>query len=262
MVPEEAVQVTAVLVAVPWTVAEKKSVALTARVAEAGETVTEFTTGFDGGGLDGGGLDEVGGGFDVGATPVAERVTTVGVSLALLTRARLPVTVPVRSGSESDGKSFRGAGGESGGQLETGQTEAAAGDGDLMNGERAGAGVAGGDGLRRAAADRSGDGDGIRRDGEFCVRRGRRGARVRADSADATSELKGHSDEAEYEHEERASVRTWKIQRRFFLTLLDFCFDPSRPRVSRLTKQKRTECGCYGSLGNAYYLYRGQFVDT
>ena len=109
MVPEEAVQVTAVLVAVPWTVAEKKSVALTARVAEAGETVTEFTTeveggGLDGGGLDGGGLD--GGGLDVGATPVAERVTTVGVSLALLTRARVPVRVPGESGVKATEKVF------------------------------------------------------------------------------------------------------------------------------------------------------------
>ena len=85
--PEEAVQVTAVLVAVPWMVAEKKSVALTAMVAEAGETVTELTTGFAGGGSDGGGLE--GGGFVVAATPVAERVTTVGVSLALLTRAKI-----------------------------------------------------------------------------------------------------------------------------------------------------------------------------
>src|SRR5579871_1995411 len=104
MVPDEAVQVTAVLVAVPWTVAEKKSVALTARVAEAGEIVTEFTTGFAGGGLDGGGLD--GGGFDVGATPVAERVTTVGLSLALLTRARLPVLVPGASGVKATAKVF------------------------------------------------------------------------------------------------------------------------------------------------------------
>jgi hypothetical protein len=109
MVPEEAVQVTAVLVAVPWTVAEKKSVALTARVAEAGESVTELTTGFagggsDGGGLDGGGLD--GGGFSVGATPVAERATTVGVSLALLTSARLPVNVPGEAGVKATAKVF------------------------------------------------------------------------------------------------------------------------------------------------------------
>lgn len=92
------------MVAVPWTVAEKKSVALTARVAEAGEIVTEFTTGFDGGGLDGGGLD--GGGFDVGETPVAERVTTVGDSLALLTRARLPVMVPAAAGVKATAKVF------------------------------------------------------------------------------------------------------------------------------------------------------------
>ena len=104
MVPEEAVQVTAVLVALPWTVAEKKSVALTARVAEAGETVTEFTTGFAGGGLDGGGLD--GGGFEGDATPVADRVTSVGDSLALLTRARLPVMVPGESGVKATAKVF------------------------------------------------------------------------------------------------------------------------------------------------------------
>jgi len=98
-VPEEAVQVTAVLVAVPWTVAEKKSVAFTARVAEAGEMMTEFTTGFTGGGLDGGG-------FEVGETPVAERVTTVGDSLALLTRARLPVMGPGESGVKATAKVF------------------------------------------------------------------------------------------------------------------------------------------------------------
>jgi hypothetical protein len=103
-VPEEAVQVTAVLVAVPWMVAEKKSVALTAMVAEAGETVTELTTGFAGGGSDGGGLE--GGGFVVAATPVAERVTTVGVSLALLTRARLPVAAPVEAGVNATAKVF------------------------------------------------------------------------------------------------------------------------------------------------------------
>ena len=84
--------------------AEKKSVALTARVAEAGETVTEVTTGFEGGGLAGGGLD--GGGFDVGATPVAERATTVGVSLALLTSARLPVAAPVAAGVKATAKVF------------------------------------------------------------------------------------------------------------------------------------------------------------
>lgn len=92
--PEEAVQVTAVLVAVPWTVAEKKSVAFTARVAEAGEMMTEFTTGFAGGGL------------DVGETPVAERVTTVGDSLALLTSARLPVAVPAEAGVNATAKVF------------------------------------------------------------------------------------------------------------------------------------------------------------
>ena len=104
MVPAEAVHETAVFVAVPRTVAEKKSVALTASVAEAGEMVTELTTGFAGGGFDGGGSD--GGGFDVGATPVAERVTTVGVSLALLTRARLPVLVPAEAGVKATAKVF------------------------------------------------------------------------------------------------------------------------------------------------------------
>ena len=87
------------MVAVPWTVAEKKSVAFTARVAEAGEMMTEFTTGFAGGGLDGGGLD-------VGETPVAERVTTVGDSLALLTSARLPVAVPAEAGVNATAKVF------------------------------------------------------------------------------------------------------------------------------------------------------------
>ena len=99
MVPEEAVQVTAVLVTVPWTVAEKKSVAFTARVAEAGEMITEFTTGLDGGGFDGGG-------FDVGETPVAERATTVGVSLTLLRSERLPVLVPGESGVKATAKVF------------------------------------------------------------------------------------------------------------------------------------------------------------
>jgi hypothetical protein len=34
--------------------------------------------------------------------------------------------------------------------------------------------------------------------------------------------LKRNSDEAECEHEEQASVRTWKVQRRFFLNALFF----------------------------------------
>jgi hypothetical protein len=75
---------------------------LTATLAVLGETVTELTT--DGGGFDGGG--SVGGGFVVAATPVAESVTTVGVSLALLISARLPVMVPVEAGVKATAKVF------------------------------------------------------------------------------------------------------------------------------------------------------------
>ena len=95
--PVEAVQVTAVLVAVPCTAAVNGTVALTATLAEAGETVTELTTG-------GGGLD--GGGFVVAATAVAVSGTRVGVSLALLMSARLPVMVPGESGVKATAKVF------------------------------------------------------------------------------------------------------------------------------------------------------------
>jgi hypothetical protein len=82
-------------------------VALTATLAVVGETVTESTTG--GGGLDGGGLaggGVVGGGVVVGATPVAVSWTTVGFSLTLEVRARLPVMVPGESGVNATAKVF------------------------------------------------------------------------------------------------------------------------------------------------------------
>src|SRR5215813_868113 len=101
--PFEAVQVTVVFVTVPCTEALKECVSLTATLAVAGETLTELTTGA-GGGFDGGGF--VGGGLLVGATPVAESGTTVGVALALLISARLPVMVPGVSGVNATAKVF------------------------------------------------------------------------------------------------------------------------------------------------------------
>ena len=67
-----------------------------------------------------------------------------------------------------------------------------------MNGERAGTGVAGGDGLRRAATDGSRDGDRIGSDGKFRVCGRRRRACFGADATNATSELKGRGNEAEH----------------------------------------------------------------
>lgn len=122
-----------------------------------------------------------------------------------------------------------------------------------MNGERAGSSIAGGDGLRRTRADRSSDRNRIRSDRQFCVRRRGRRVRAGADSANASSELKAHSNEAEHEHEERASVRTWKIQPDFPY-LVDFNFDPSRPRVSRLTKQKRNRMRMLRGTGKRILL--------
>ena len=103
--PADAVQVTAVLVTVPWTVALKEWVVLTATLAGEGETVTESTTGaggLDGGGFAGGGF--AGGGLVVAATPVAVSWTTVGFSLTLVARARLPVMVPGESGVNATAK--------------------------------------------------------------------------------------------------------------------------------------------------------------
>jgi hypothetical protein len=103
----EAVHVTAVLVTVPSTEALKEWVALTATLAVAGETVTESTTaagGLVGGEFTGGGF--AGGGFVVAATPVAVSWTTVGFSLTLVVRARLPVMVPGESGVNATAKVF------------------------------------------------------------------------------------------------------------------------------------------------------------
>jgi len=93
MLPAEAVQVTEVLVTVPSTSAVKEAVEFTAMLAAVGETVTELTTG-------------AGGGVVVGATAVADSVTTVGVSLALLMSARLPVILPGESGVNATAKVF------------------------------------------------------------------------------------------------------------------------------------------------------------
>jgi hypothetical protein len=107
IVPFDAVQVTAVFVTVPCTAALKESVPLTATLAVLGETVTELTTGAGGlvgGGFVGGGV--VGGGVVLAATAVAVSGTTVGVALALLTSARLPVIVPTESGVKATAKVF------------------------------------------------------------------------------------------------------------------------------------------------------------
>jgi hypothetical protein len=97
IVPFEVVQVTPVLVAVPCTAAENVREALAATLADEGEILTALTP--DAGGLDGGG-------FVVGATAVAVRGTTVGVSLALVTSARLPFMVPGVSGVNATANVF------------------------------------------------------------------------------------------------------------------------------------------------------------
>ena len=61
-------------------------------LAVVGETVTELTPDA--------------GGFEPAATAVAERATTVGVSLVLLISERLPVMVPVESGVKATAKDF------------------------------------------------------------------------------------------------------------------------------------------------------------
>ena len=75
--PDEAFQITEVLVAVPWTVAVSCTVPLVATAAEAGETVTEDT--------EGPGAEDV---------AVALSGTMTGFALALVKMARLPVALP------------------------------------------------------------------------------------------------------------------------------------------------------------------------
>ena len=89
-------------VTVPCTVAVNESVALTATLPVVGVTVTELTTGA--GGFVGGG--SVGGGVVPAGTAVAVSGTTVGVALALLTSARLPVIVPGEAGVKATAKVF------------------------------------------------------------------------------------------------------------------------------------------------------------
>jgi hypothetical protein len=258
IVPVDAVQVTAVLVTVPWTVALKEWVVLTATLAVEGETVTESTTGA-GGGFAGGG--SAGGGLFVGATPVAVSWTTVGFSLTLVARARLPVMVPGESGVNATAKVLATPGPRVVGSARpvvlkplpvTVTWWMVSAPEPVLLAVTVCVALLPTDAVTET---------------EFGVTESCPASGVGDEFAEV---LMPPTHPANWnETATRLSMNTRsepRFGREKFGTdlpyLVDFYFDPSRPRVSRLTNRKEAECGCYGSLGNAYYLYWGQFLDT